>query len=182
MFRDRLDWIELIVAVAIVGSAWIYFTRVPVDAASAARIAPRENFRAPEFSLPALDGRQVSLSDLRGQAVLVNFWATWCPPCRAEMPEIQAAYQNHRGQNLTVLAINQAEDDQPVSQFAQQLHLTFPILLDRDGTIARQYQVQGLPASFFVDRDGVIRAASLGQMNRAYIEAELAKLLEQGVK
>ncbi len=167
------------VGVAIVGSAWIYFTRVPVDTASAARVAPRENFRAPEFSLPALDGRQVSLNDLRGQIVLINFWATWCPPCRAEMPEIQALYESHRGQNFTVLAINQAEDDRSASQFAQQLRLTFPILLDRDGAIARQYQLQALPTSFFIDRDGVIRAASLGQMNRAYMEAELAKLLEQ---
>ncbi len=180
MFRSRLDWIELIAAVAIIGSVWIYFTRVSADAASGSRAAPRENFRAPEFSLPALDGRQVSLSDLHGQVVLVNFWATWCTPCRTEMPEIQAAYQNHREQNFTVLAINQAEDDQAASQFAQQLHLTFPILLDHDGAIARQYQLQALPTSFFIDRDGVIRAASLGQMNRAYIEAELAKLLEQG--
>jgi peroxiredoxin len=181
MDRTRLRWITLIGVVAIVGGAWIYFTRVPGDttnAASAAMAAARVGFRAPGFALPTLNGAQVALDDLRGKVVLVNFWATWCIPCRAEMPEIQAAYQAHRDQEFIVLAINVAEDDNTVMQFVEEFHLTFPILLDRVGAVVRQYQVQALPTTLFIDRAGVIRAANVGAMNRAYIEAQLTALLE----
>lgn len=176
--RDPKFWYTLMAAAAIVGGAWIYFTRVPANTTSAASAAAHVGFRAPEFALPALDGSRVALGDLRGQVVLLNFWATWCVPCRAEMPEIQAAYQTQRDQDFIVLAINAAEDDNTVAQFVQEFHLTFPTLLDRDGAVVRQYQVQALPTSLFIDRTGVIRAANVGAMNRAYLEAQLATLLE----
>ncbi len=179
MFKKHLDWIELILAAAIVGSVLFYATRAPADAAATAQTAPRVNFRAPGFSLPMLGGNRIALQDLRGQNVLLNFWATWCVPCRSEMPEIQNAYAKYRNQNFTVLAINDAEDETSASKFVQQLHLTFPILLD-DGKLIAQYQIAGLPASFFIDRDGIIRVASLGQMNREYIETQVAQLLATG--
>ena len=172
---SRVQWYALIVAAAILGGGWIYLTRVPDDAAIAASVAAHVNFRAPEFTLTTLDGTSVASSDLRGKAVLVNFWATWCPPCRSEMPDIESAYQAHRDQ-FVVLAINDAEDGGTVKQFVDQFHFTFPILLDRDGAVAKRFQVQALPTSFFIDRNGVIRAANVGQMDRAYIETQIAAL------
>jgi cytochrome c biogenesis protein CcmG/thiol:disulfide interchange protein DsbE len=115
------------------------------------------------------------LTNLRGRVVLVNFWATWCPPCRIEMPEIQSAYQARRD-DLVVLAVNQAEDDDSVKRFVDEFHLTFLILLDRDQAIGRRFQVLALPTSFFIDREGVIRAVHTGQIDRAYIEAQLSAL------
>src|SRR5574341_1832331 len=154
---------------AILGCVWIYVTRVPVESVSAAQVT----FRAPDLSLRALDRQQVSLSSLRGQAVLVNFWATWCVPCRAEMPEIQAAYQKYRARNFVVLAINIAEDENTVARFVQEFNLTFPVLLDRDGAVSKRYQVRALPTTYFIDRAGMIRAIRFGQMDRAYIETQL---------
>jgi cytochrome c biogenesis protein CcmG/thiol:disulfide interchange protein DsbE len=171
----RLKWYLLIAIVAIAGSSWIYFTRVPDDAETIARVAAHVNFRAHAFTLTTLDGKSVSLNDWRGKIVLVNFWATWCPPCRSEMPDIEAAYQTHRD-NFVVLAINQSESVDAAKRFADEFHLTFPILLDTTGSVGQQFQVQALPTSFFIDPNGIIRAANLGQMNRAYIEAQIAAL------
>ncbi len=170
--QSRLMRILGIGVVAILGCAWIYITRVPVDGASAAQVT----FRAPDLTLHALDRQQVSLSSLRGQAVLVNFWATWCVPCRAEMPEIQAAYQKYRARDFVVLAINIAEDENTVARFVQEFNLTFPVLLDRDGAISKRYQVRALPTTYFIDRTGMIRAIRFGQMDRAYIEMQLVSI------
>jgi cytochrome c biogenesis protein CcmG, thiol:disulfide interchange protein DsbE len=171
----RLKWYLLIAVVAIAGSGWIYWTRVPDDAEVIARVAAHVNFRAPAFTLTTLDGKLVSSNDFHGKIVLVNFWATWCPPCRSEMPEIEAAYQAHRN-NFVVLGINQAESSNAAKQFADEFHLTFPILLDSNGSVGQLFQVQALPTSFFIDPKGIIRAANLGQMNRAYIETQIAAL------
>lgn len=178
MLKTKRDWYDVIVTVAILGSVWIFFTRVPVEPASAATAQPRVNFPAPALALATLDGKNIALNDLGGQVVIVNFWATWCPPCRAEMPEIQNAYEKYRLQGLTVLAVDVAEDPETITPFVQEFKLTFPILLDRDTAVTKRYQVNGLPTTFFVGRDGVIRATNLGGMNRAFIEAQLAPLLE----
>ncbi len=171
-----VKWYALILLVALLGGAWIYLTRVPIEINSVPGEAAHTNFRAPEFTLTTLDGTSVSLNDLRGRIVLVNFWATWCVPCRTEMPAIEAVYQAHAGQDFAVLAVNAGEDERTVKQFVDEFHLTFPILLDRDQKTLQQYQVQALPTSLFIDRTGVIRATSLGGMNRASIEAELGAL------
>ena len=138
-------------------------------------LKPWSGDRTPPLELKDLSGRVHRLADYRGKVVLINFWATWCPPCRTEMPDIQAAAQAHPD-GLVVLAINNAEDAETVKRFAQQFNLTFPILLDSDGSVARKYGVQGLPTSFFIDRAGIVRAANMGAMSRAYIEAQIAAL------
>jgi thiol-disulfide isomerase/thioredoxin len=104
--------------------AWILMSRVPgpIDP-TAAPPAPRAGFRAPDFTLTTLDGETVTLSDLRGQPVLINFWATWCPPCRAEMPAIQAAYEQYAAQELVVLGVDMAESPQTVAGFVQESSL-----------------------------------------------------------
>lgn len=135
--------------------------------------APEVGAVAPDFALQDLDGETVRLSDLRGQTVLVNFWATWCGPCRDEMPAIQARY-NDRG-DFAVLAVDFGENAQQVQNFLTEIQVELPVLLDQDGSVQDLYRVRGYPSSFFVDGDGVIRFLHIGQMS----EADLESFLEQ---
>lgn len=177
-FWKRFGWQILIALVAISGMTWIHASRVITETEAFNQIAAaRVNFAAPDFALDTLDGKRITLSDLRGKVVIVNFWATWCPPCRAEMNDLQSAYQAHQN-DFVLLAINNSEEDADVQKFVAEFHLTFPILLDRDGQVAKQYNVLALPTSFIIDRKGIVRAVNVGGMNRVYIEAQL---LSQGV-
>src|SRR5262245_60957034 len=117
---------------------------------------------APDFALVGLDGKTVRLGDLRGRVVFLNFWATWCPPCREEMPAMQALAAELEKEGLVVLAVNYAETAEVAEAFVQETGLTLPVLLDGDGAIARRYRVPGLPASFFVDRRGALVGSVLG--------------------
>lgn len=171
----RRHWNILILVVAILGGAWIHLTRVPTETEVVARVAAHVNFQAPDFALMTPDDKQVALSDYRGKVVLINFWATWCPPCRTEMPDIRDASLAHPD-NFIVLAVNNGESAEAANRFAQLFNLPFPILLDRDGAVARKYNVQGLPTSFFIDRAGIVRAANMGAMSRAYIQAQIEAL------
>jgi cytochrome c biogenesis protein CcmG/thiol:disulfide interchange protein DsbE len=141
--------------------------------------APLPDHPAPELVLPQLDGTPIALRDLRGQVVLINVWATWCPPCRAEMPAIQQAYAEYRARGFTVLAVNQREDATAIAPFLEQHGLTFPILLDRDGQASATYQASALPSSFFVDRRGVIRAVYRGPMPSRVIAGTVEQLLQE---
>ena len=170
----QLSYILLFV-VAIAGGAWIHWTRVPTDEEIVASVAARVNFIAPDFELTTLSGTSMTLSALRGNVVLVNFWATWCPPCRAEMQDIQLAAQTHPD-DFIVLAVNNGEDAETIRRYVSEARLSFPILLDTDGSIAQKYRVQGMPTSFFIDRAGIVRAANMGAMSRAYIEAQVIAL------
>jgi len=123
----------------------------------------RKAERAPDFTLPRLDGTELHLSDLQGQVVLVNFWATWCPPCRGEMPGIEALWQRYREQGLAVVGVS--EDTARlawIQQTAAELGVTFPVLLDRQGEVGRRYHVAGLPSSVLIRRDGTIAARTVG--------------------
>jgi peroxiredoxin len=170
----KVQWRVIIGVIALICSAC--FAPSSTDAPGRAETAPEVDSYAPDFSLTALDGRPVSLSDWRGQVVLLNFWTTDCVPCRAEMPEIQAAYQAYRDRNFVVLSINIKEDEGAVAQFAEEFHLTMPVLLDHDGSTARRYRVRGVPTSFLIDPEGVIRRVRVGEMKRAYIDSHLAAL------
>lgn len=176
---NKRYWNFLLVIVALLGGAWIHITRVPTedDANAVARIAARVNFQAPDFVLTTTDEKEIALSDYRGKVVLINFWATWCPPCRAEMPDIRDAALAHPD-DFIVLAINNGESAETAKNFARLFNLQFPILLDYDGAVARKYNVQGMPTSFFIDRAGIVRAATMGAMSRAYIQAQIEALLK----
>ena len=140
------------------------------------QVAPRAGSRAPDFELTALDGKVVRLSELRGRAVLINFWATWCGPCRIEMPDIQEQYETHTP-DLVVLAINMDESPELVAPFVNELGLTFPILLDPGGKVNRElYTVRGYPSSYFVDKDGVIRVVQLGIMTSGQLKGYLEEV------
>ncbi len=117
---------------------------------------------APAFELRDLDGETVSLSGLRGSPVMLNFWATWCPPCRAEMPYLQEIYDEWTSQGLVLLAINLRESSSEVRGFMQSNGLSFPVLLDSTGSVGTKYNVSGIPTTFFIDKDGIIQAMRVG--------------------
>ncbi|NPA31821.1 MAG: TlpA family protein disulfide reductase [Chloroflexi bacterium] len=126
--------------------------------------APQVGFPAPDFTLPTLEGSTLRLSDLRGQAVILNFWASWCPPCKAEMPALQRVYEAYQPQGLVVVAVNvTAQDARPnVEAFVAEHGLTFPVALDLDARVAAAYRVHSLPTTFFIGPDGVIHDIVIG--------------------
>ena len=119
----------------------------------------------PDFTASTLTGETVRLSDYRGQVVMLNFWATWCPPCRAEMPTIKAAYESYHDQGFTVLAINNAESAAQIQPFAQTLALQFPIVLDTRGQLQNVFGISAYPTSLFISPDGEIYARHSGMLD-----------------
>jgi peroxiredoxin len=166
----------IILAVRILGAGWIWLSRVPTDVAARPESIPLRGHPAPDFTLQTLEGESLTLSDLRGQAVVLNFWATWCPPCQAEMPELQAAYDEYGDKGLVVLGVNQAEDKATVHAFLNERKLTFPVVLDSQYEASQLYQVNSLPTTFFIDRDGVIREIVIGQMNAALLKQQIRSI------
>lgn len=133
---------------------------------------------APSFQLQNLDGQSISLSDLKGKPVLVNFWATWCRPCVSEMPYMQEIYDEWSGRGLILLAINIGESSSEVEQFLQNHNLSLPVLLDTKKVVAQQYNIQYIPTTFFIDKDGIIQVKVIGAFpNKATIESRLSEIM-----
>lgn len=136
---------------------------------------------APDFILQAPDGQEIRLSDFRGHPVLLNFWASWCGPCRAEMPEIEAVYEANKASGLVTLGINVQESADKILEWAGPYRLTFPLVMDTRGDVTRAYRsTNGLPASYFIDPDGRVASVHSGQMSRSDIIAGLATILPRG--
>jgi thiol-disulfide isomerase/thioredoxin len=130
---------------------------------------------APDFELLSLDGEQVKLSDFKGKPVLINFWATWCGPCRLEMPLFQKYHDNYRD-DLTILAINMGESIDEASAFASEEGLNLPILLDRMGVVEELYRVRGLPSTYFIDEKADIKFLHLGAVTEDQLLGYLDRL------
>jgi cytochrome c biogenesis protein CcmG, thiol:disulfide interchange protein DsbE len=155
----------LYMIILFLGFAWIFVSTEKSGASTAGKIpAPQRGFLAPSFELKTANGETAKLSDVRGQAVLINLWATWCPPCRAEMLTIEKMYNEYKDRGFTVLAINMTYQDTAaaVMPFVNKLKLTFPILLDETGDVANTYQLRSLPSSFFINREGIIKEVVIG--------------------
>ncbi len=136
---------------------------------------PLKGEPAPDFALRDLGGNVVKLSDLRGKVVWLNFWATWCAPCKKELPDIQKLYDEMREDGLVVLAINKEESAEDAGSFMRSRDLSLPVLLDSDGAVYGQYRLQGLPDSFFIDREGNIAAIYFGFLNEKKMRERLAE-------
>jgi len=122
-----------------------------------AQSATRAGFPAPDFTLRDLSGTTYRLADLRGRVVFLNVWATWCPPCREEMPSMERLFQRLRGKDFVMLAVSEDEGGAAaVGPFVQETGITFPVLLDPEGVVARQYGITGFPETFIIDRDGLV--------------------------
>jgi thiol-disulfide isomerase/thioredoxin len=139
---------------------------------------------APDFTLvDAVTGESVSLASLKGKPVWINFWATWCPPCREEMPEMQQFYEKYKGQDLAIVGVNVQESDSQVQQYVKEGAFTWTFVLDAEGAITDRYLVGGLPSHFFVDAEGVVQAVHMGGLEnmagrKAPVEDYLAKILK----
>jgi len=133
---------------------------------------------APDFELQNLDGQSISLSDLKGKPVLVNFWATWCTPCVSEMPYIQEIHEDWSDRGLMVLAINMGESSSKVEQFLQKHNLSLPVLLDTKQVVARRYGIRAIPTTFFIDKDGIVRNKVIGAFpSKEAIESRLNEIV-----
>ncbi len=132
--------------------------------------APVVGAQAPDFTLQALDGGSVRLSEHRGQVVLLNFWATWCGPCRVEMPLFEQEYQALGPDGFQVLAVNFDESETDVRTFQHETGVTFPLLLDPGAKVQRLYRILGYPTSYWIDREGTISAVHVGMMSQRQLE------------
>ncbi len=138
---------------------------------------PAKGMLAPDFHLTTLKGEDVSLSDYKGQVVAVNLWATWCPPCRAELPGINAVYDAYAADGLVMLAVNGREEESLVSSYIESEGFTFPVLLDPEGQVMSIYSIYSFPTTYIIDRDGVIRHVQTGPISAQDFEMVISPLL-----
>jgi cytochrome c biogenesis protein CcmG, thiol:disulfide interchange protein DsbE len=179
----RQNWTFFSIIALVVSAGWIAFSPLGAESTTGGKVpAPREGFLAPDFVLLDASGQAVRLSDLRGQPVLLNMWASWCAPCKAEMPAMQRVYEVYAPRGFTILAVNTTFQDDRSSAlvFAESLGLTFPLLFDMDSEVSRQYRVMAMPTSFFIDSEGVIqRTVFGGPMSEALLRAEIEQILPE---
>ncbi len=168
--------------ILIIGLVWIQLSADRTASASAALIpGPLKGSQAPDFSLATPTGEKFSVRQLRGSAVLINIWATWCPPCRAEMPTIQKLYEEYQSRGLVVLGVNSTVQDYPLDivPFVTQYGLTFPILLDETGDLGPKYDLTSLPTSYFIDRAGKVAERYIGgPMSEALLRTYIEEILK----
>jgi peroxiredoxin len=132
---------------------------------------------APDFNLPNIDGQQVSLQQYRGKVVFLNFWATWCIPCREEMPALERLHQTYHTRDLAIISIDLKESADQVKTFFQKHSLSFPALLDQNGSVFRDYLVAGMPTTYLINRDGTLLARGVG--GRDWARAEALQLIQE---
>jgi len=156
------------------------FPVLPVqETAAILEAKPAVGYMAPSFSLTGMDGKTYELSGKRDKPLVINFWASWCGPCRMEAPDLSRLYQAY-GQQIDFYAVNVTSDDtlDEAKAFVDHYKLTFPIPLDLQGEVARSYQLQAIPTTYLIDRNGVIRQKIIGMIEAGPFEQELIKLLK----
>ena len=175
-------WTIFSAGVLLLGAAWILLNVEKSDLVAANNMAfPKAGFPAPDFELDNLDSQSIRLSELRGTPVVLNFWATWCQPCRIEMPAIQKARNSYQNDELVILAVNMTDQDSldQVHEFVNRYNLTFDILLDENGKAASAYRVSALPSTFFIGADGTIDEVVIGgPMSEALLLSRIEKLMD----
>ena len=137
---------------------------------------------APNFKLEDMDENEYDFSEYRGKVVLLNFWATWCPPCKREMPSMERVFQKYQSDDFTVIGVNQMEDGDRIFSFTGSLDTrpTFDILLDNDSVVSQAYEVRGLPTTYLIDKQGKIRYRAVG--GREFDHPEVEKIIEALMK
>jgi len=176
-------WALVQALVALAGVAWIALSASPgVPHGGGPPPSPGQGFSAPELVLPDSDGTLHALSSYRGRVVVLNFWASWCPPCQAEMPALERIHQDLAASGLTILAVNVTSQDtrQAALRFTEELGLTLPMLFDDNGSAQTSYRIRALPTTFFIDTRGIIRQVVVGgPLAGAVIESVVNDLLAE---
>lgn len=182
ILQSRGFWAAFIGLVLVAGIGWISFSAGLAAQSSSGEAgvlepAPIAGHPAPDFELNTLDGEAIRLSDYRGKPVVVNFWATWCGPCRSEFPDFQDAAVDN-ADSLVILGVNSTSADQRdnIPPFLEEFGVTFPIVLDEQGDAVETYRVLGLPTTIFIDSNGIINEVFTGPLNKAYIESKITEL------
>jgi peroxiredoxin len=142
-------------------------------------IPAQVDFAAPELTLEDLSGKTVSLNDYLGSVVLVNLWATWCPPCKEEMPALQAFYEDHKSDGFVLIGINQEETRDVVEPFVKDFGLTFPIWLDINYQAEQEFDTMSLPSSFVIDRTGNVRLMWFGGISKKNLEKYVTEVIKE---
>jgi len=158
-------------------AAIVCFMTLPAGTAAAGALPAMR--RAPDFALQDLDGKTHRLSDYRGKLVIVNFWATWCPPCRREIPSMERLYADLKGRQFVILGVEVGEDWDVVQPFVEQMKIKYPILLDRHAALSPQWHMMGLPTSYVIDPHGHITNVIVGgrDWSDPQLRAQLIRLL-----
>jgi thiol-disulfide isomerase/thioredoxin len=152
------------IVILLISAGWIWTSRVQPVSEISSLSAPQVGFLAPKLSLPSLTGSQLALEDFRGSPTILNFWASWCPPCRTEMPAFQQIYQEYEAHNLVIVAVNTTFQDSKadLENFVTNNRLSFYILLDNTGVVSASYNIYSLPTTYFIDSQGYIRNIIIG--------------------
>ncbi len=175
VWRDKLTTVLLLIVAFLVLQRLGYFLRTP--AIVPGKVETRKPFPI-DFTLPNLQGQVIRLSNLRGQVVLLNFWATWCPPCRAEMPSMQALYQDYREKGLAILAISSdVEGKDRVVPFIEKRGFSFPVLVDPRNVVGTRVRVGGIPTSYLLDKHGRVVGRDVGARN--WNSAKMRRRIDQ---
>lgn len=175
MTRNR--WHLITALILLGGLAALWWGRAPTGSeGSALPPAPLIGHPAPSFRLETPDGTPLALDDLAGRPIVLNFWASWCLPCRAEMPELQRLHERLSATGLVVLGVNQGETLPTITGYRQEVSVDFPTLVDARLSVSRQYGVNSLPTTFFIDRQGVIRDIFIGPMTDAVLADKLRRI------
>ncbi len=173
----------VLVGVAIAAVVWFFDRPGAANSqsvtvtATAMGSAPKVGKPAPDFELKQIDDTTVRLSDLKGKPVWINFWASWCPPCRAENPDIEAVYNKHKAEGLVLVAPAIGEGADSVASYMERADLHYPVGADTTTQIAANYRVLGIPTHIFVDREGIIREIRVGAMSEKTMEKKLSEIL-----
>lgn len=174
-------WALFSIFILFLGLIWIKESRLLPEQIKANQIAaPQTGFLAPDFTLPSSTGESITLSSFYGSPVIVNFWASWCTPCRKEMPAIQQVYADFENQGLIILGINTTSQDnkEDAIAFSKKVGVTFPILFDENGQVNTVYQIRALPTTFFINSDGVIQEITIGgPMSEALIRSKIETIM-----
>lgn len=166
--------------ILIVVSGYSILQEIPSAQSDLSVVPAQVNYPSPDLTLTDIQGVTHSLSDFRGQVVLVNLWATWCPPCKAEMPTLQSYHNKYSDKGFTVIAINDGDPTADVIQFVQEYRLTFPIWLDPTYIATEDaFKTLNLPSSFVIDRDGTVRLSWVGEINSKMLEKYVTPIIKE---
>lgn len=179
--RSRQEWryalAGVVIGLVIIGLIWAFTDRNDMPSVG------EMNRPAPDFTLPGADGQDVRMADYRGKVVLVNFWATWCEPCRRETPALQSVYSDLQDEGLMIIGVNLTDDEllqgntlEDIRAFVDTYNVTYPVALDMEGDVTQAYRVYPLPTSYFVDQTGTIRYVRVGEITAEEVAALFAEL------